>query len=414
MSMLVILLAPRSREAAAAPVSAGLSHVWSADGVAIGVAGRCEASEMPKADMVVAVLSALDVAWHRVSLPRAPDARLRQALSGVLEEQLLEDPDQVHLALAPLSRAGEQTWVAAMHKPWLSQQLATLAAAGVVVDQVVCAYAPASAAGGQAQGHFFTGADAERGSADDLWLAWGDAQGALCLRITGSLAREWLPQWAAQQPRWSATPGAAAQAERWLDAAVNVQSDGEHALAAARSGWNLRQFDLRLHSRGLRALRDAGRHLLGPAWRPLRWGVAALLGLQLLGLNAWAWQLQRAVDAKRGAISELLRSSHPKVRSVLDAPLQMQRETDQLRSAAGRAGDDDFETLLALAAAAWPEGRPPVEQLRFEPGRLYLPASGWAPEQLQQLRSRIEQAGGQLASDDAQLTLSRSAQKAVP
>ena len=75
-------------------------------------------------------------------------------------------------------------------------------------------------------------------------------------------------------------------------------------------------------------------------------------------------------------MTELLRSSHPQVRSILDAPVQMQRETELLRAASGRAGAEDFETLLALAAVAWPDGQPPVQQVRFEAGRLMI-AAAW-------------------------------------
>jgi general secretion pathway protein L len=309
----------------------------------------------------------------------------------------------VHLALQPGARAGGAAWVAATHRRWLGDRLAALDAAGVVVDRVV----PDAVPGVPARGHFVTGAEVGQGSTEDLWISWSDANGALCVRAGGGLARALLPGWLAQEPTWTAAPAAAAPAERWLGEPVQVQSEAEHALAAARSGWNLRQFDLALHPRGWRALRDFGRHALGPAWRPVRWGVAALVLVHLVGLNAWAWQQQRQLDARRAAMTELLRKSHPQVRAVLDAPAQMQRETEVLRAAAGRAGDADFETLLSIAAAAWPEGGPPVEQLRFETGRLMLPAAGWAPEQVQAFRARVEQSGGELSTADGQLVISR-------
>ena len=48
----------------------------------------------------------------------------------MLEEQLLADDEHTHLALAPQWAAGQDTWVAALPKPWLQAQLASLAAAG--------------------------------------------------------------------------------------------------------------------------------------------------------------------------------------------------------------------------------------------------------------------------------------------
>ena len=82
----------------------------------------------------------------------------------------------------------------------------------------------------------------------------------------------------------------------------------------------------------------------------MRWGAAALALVQVLGLNTWAFQQQRAVESKRAAMTELLRSAHPGVRAVLDPAAQMRRETERLRTAAGRAGDSDLEVLLGAAA----------------------------------------------------------------
>jgi general secretion pathway protein L len=96
------------------------------------------------------------------------------------------------------------------------------------------------------------------------------------------------------------------------------------------------------------------------------------------------------------------------VRVVLDAPVQMQRETDVLRAAAGRPGESDLEAMLSAAALAWPEGRPPVETLRFEPGRLTVSASGWTEEQIEQFRRELRPGGWDVESAEGRLTLSRA------
>lgn len=432
MTLLVILLAARPHAgalsgAATAPASGARSdldgaggpprataewtYVQSPDGIAQGASGRAPAAALPKADNVVAVLPATDLAWHRIALPKAPPARLRQALAGVLEERLIDEPDDTHLALAQSARAGEPTWVAATHRRWLADQLAALEAVGVVVDRVVPVYAP----GERAEGHFFTGNRADDGPAEsNLWLSWADAEQAFCLGTAGGLAHTLIGSERAAATHWSATPAAAAGAERWLGQPVAVRSDAEQWLAAARSPWNLRQFDLAARARGLRALRTLGRQVIGPDWRPVRWGLVALLLLQLAGVNLWAWHLNRGIVERRAAIEAVLRGAHPQVRAVLDAPLQMQRETDVLRAVAGRAGDDDLETLLGMTAAAWPEGRAPVERLRFEPGRLVLSAAGWDPAQTQQLRSRLQAVGGQLQASETEFTIARAIAKASP
>jgi general secretion pathway protein L len=93
---------------------------------------------------------------------------------------------------------------------------------------------------------------------------------------------------------------------------------------------------------------------------------------------------------------------------VLDAPLQMQRETDALRAVAGRAGDADFEPLLEAAAVAWPPQRGAVDTLRFEPGRLTLAASGWTPDETQQFTQRLRSEGWRIDASGGSITLSRA------
>ena len=418
MALLVILLPPPPRaDAVALAEPAPLAWLLSPDGLTLTRQGESAPALCPKADSVVVVLPAISVAWHHPSAPRAPANRLRAALGGVLEEQLLADDEQVHLALAPGVQPGAPVWVAALHKPWLLAHLAALAAAGLVVDRLVPALAPVlrpagaalAASDNTASGHFFSAAAADGAAgADADWLALSDADGALCLPLSGALARTLQARWSARGAVFSATPAAAAAAEHWLSAPVAVRSAAELALAAVRSPWNLLQFDLAPQHRSSLALGKLGRQLLSPAWAQARWGLAALLVLQLLGLNVTAWQQQHALTEKRSAMDALLRSSHPQVRAVLDAPLQMQRETAALRLAAGVPGDEDFEPLLAAAAAAWPDGLPPPTQLSFETGRLSLPAASLPPPQTEQLRSRLQPGGWALDNSEDRLVIYRA------
>ena len=433
MALLVILL-PAPLPAPAAPLAAPavppaepapLAWLLSPDGLAIGRLGHSPPAGCPKADTVVAVLPAGSVAWHRPVLPRSPANRQRAALGGVLEDQLLADEAAVHLALAPRCTPGMPCWVAAVSKPWLQSQLAALAAAGLVVDRLVPVLAPLLLAQGQtADGqptdgpgaepvaHFFNADEATGPEA--TWLALRDADSALCLPLAGGLARSLQARWSARGAAFSATPAAAVAAEHWLGAPVAVRSSAEVALAAARSPWNLLQFDLAPQHRSSLALGKLGRQLRSPAWAQARWGLLALVVLQLVGLNVMAWQQQRALTDKKAGLDALLRSTHPQVRAVLDAPLQMQRETAALRVAAGVPGPDDFEPMLAATAAAWPDGQPPAAQLRFEPGRLSLAASGWPAPQIAQLRSRLMASGWAVDNADGRLVIQRGNAKSAP
>ena len=145
-----------------------------------------------------------------------------------------------------------------------------------------------------------------------------------------------------------------------------------------------------------------------PGWRPVRWGLVALVAAQVLGLNLWAWHQQRQIEGRRLAINELLRTTHPQVRAILDAPVQMQRETDALRSAAGRPGEADLEAALGAIAAVWPAGQPPLQNLRFENSRLSFAASGWPETQVAAMRAQLATSGWELSVTNGVLSLSRA------
>lgn len=411
MALLVIQPAPRDRLRARSPAgstdpdaSTGrgeVAYVLSADGEAVSSQGQCAAALLPRADSVVLVLADSDVSWHRITLPKAPAAKLRAALSGVLEEVLLDDADRLHLALAPEAVAGQPTWVAAVDRSWLEAELAALEKSHVFVDRIV----PSSWPDDPPRGHFTQAAGAD---GDMLTLAWSNLDGVAALRLQGSFARNLLPQSLPEGTRLTATPAAAAAAEAWLDGPVAVMSNAERALLATHSGWNLRQFGLARRSKGFRALRDTLRGLQGPAWRPLRYGLAALVAVQLVGLNAWAWHLRSALADRKTAEVALLQSTFPQVRAVLDAPLQMRREVALLRAAAGKPDETDLEPLLQAAAAVWPAELSTVESVRFEPGRLTLSASSWNAAQIEQFRAQLRPQGLQVESANGRLVLSRA------
>ena len=427
MSVLVIEISPRTRLSArddgrSAPTSpeaeaaAGSADEWvyvhSPDGLALGRSGRAAAALMPKADTVVAVLSEADVSWFHINLPRAGASRMRAALNGVLEEALLDEPEAAHIAVSPQGATAGLTWVAVAHRPWLMATLAALEENGQTVDRVVPALEPAASPAHAPTGHFWLDRSAIEGDAPPM-LALANAQGVACVRLGGSLGKAMLADGASTTatPRCTATPAAAAAAEHWLGAPVVVQSDAERLLRAARSRWNLRQFELVARRRGTKALRDVARRFLSPQWRPVRLGIVALALAQIIGINAWAWQMNTAITSKRLAMVELLRNTHPRVRDVLDAPLQMERETVLLRAAAGRPGDADLEVLLAATASAWPEGLPPVQTLRFEAGKLTVAAPGFAATQLTPLRERLLAAGFDAEFAEGRVTVARAVVK---
>jgi len=415
MSTLVVQIPPRSRLrsslGAAAPEASGLAtdyvYVSSPDGLALEAQGHCAASLLPKATTVIAVLGDADVSWHRITLPKAPAARLRAALGGVLEDALLEEDDDVHLALAPAATPGQPTWVAAVSRRWLRAELAALEKADVFVDRVV----PMAWPDDPPIGHFAETEVDPGSTAHGIALHWAHADGVASVRLQGGLARALVPSPAPAETRWSATPGAVAAAEQWLGSPVRVMAPGQRLLQAARSLWNLRQFDLARRTRGGRALRDSARKFFSPAWRPVRFGIVGLVVAQIVGLNLWAWHQRSEIEAKQLAMQTLVKTTYPNVSAQdvqRDADAVMQRETQALRTLAGKPGDADLEPMLQAAASAWPADRPPVETMRFEPGRLTLTAPGWSDAQIAQFRGLLRTSGWAVESTEGRLILSRA------
>jgi general secretion pathway protein L len=383
------------------------AYVTSTDGIAFEAQGAAAAALLPRRTQVIAVVREADISWHRITLPKAPAARLRAALVGVLEEALLDDTGAVHLALAPLAAAGQPTWVAALDRAWLQEELATLQRSGVFVDRVV----PMAWPDDPATGHFNTAPAADGNTPADVMLTWSSVDGVCTMRLDGGLARALLPSPAPPATRWTAAPAAAAMAERWLGVPVAVMADEQRLLQAGRSLWNLRQFELARRTRGARALGDWIREAMSPAWRPVRIGIAVLAAAQVIGLNFWAWHQRSAVETRRSTVQALVKSAYPR---VSDADLQrnagavMLRETQALRTLAGKPGDDDLEPMLQAAAMAWPAQRSPVENLRFEPGKLTLAANGWSDTQIEQFRSVLRQSGLQVEASEGRVVVTRA------
>ena len=295
-----------------------------------------------------------------------------------------------------------------MSRRWLRAELAALEKADVFVDRVV----PMAWPDEPPIGHFAeTQVDPNGGPALGIALHWAHADGVATVRLQGGLARTLVPQPAPPDTRWSATPGAVAAAEQWLGGPVRVMPPGQRLLQAARSLWNLRQFDLARRTRGGRALRDSARRFFSPEWRPVRYGLVGLVLAQIFGLNLWAWHQRSEIEARQVAMQNLVKTAYPNANPQdiqRNADAVMQREAQTLRTLAGKPGDTDFEPMLQAAASAWPANRPPVETVKFEPGKLTLSAVGWTDDQVAQFRSLLRPNGWAVESSEGRLILSRA------
>ena len=123
---------------------------------------------------------------------------------------------------------------------------------------------------------------------------------------------------------------------------------------AAASNRNLAQFEL-MASKSGRAFKQFAvqwqKLLHAPQWRPLRWGLVALLLTHAIALNAVAYRQKTLIAQKRTEIENVFVHTFPDVPVVVDAPVQMRRELGVLAQSRGASETDPARLLTAIAGA---------------------------------------------------------------
>ncbi|MDR2153565.1 MAG: general secretion pathway protein GspL [Burkholderiaceae bacterium] len=423
MSLLLLTLPP------GAP--GGYEYATSVDGRSVARYGHADAALLPPAGRgveVVAVVPAALLSWQRVRLPRGigpGSPRLRAVLAGLLEDRLLDAPEQLHFALDPDAAADGPAWVAVCDKTWLAAHLHALDAAERPVGRIVPELYPR------------TGVLRliVTGQPERPWvLMSGDGvpDGAQALPLTpGALAllhdSQATPDDGIRKPPRSpashgapppegaagddgpaiellAEPAVAAQAEQIFNRRVVLCPPAERLLMAGRSPWDLAQLDL-ARTGAARAARRAAAlwrdFLYAPLWRPARWGLALLLLAHLIGLNVWAWRTQQELAARRAQIVATLTKTFPQVKTVIDAPAQMAREIATLRQSTGAASARDLEPMLGALGQYAPEVAPAAASgaVEFAAGELRVKGVQLPASALAEANQRLRPQGYQLQTD---------------
>ncbi len=375
----------------------GWRFLVSLDGTQVESEGVAALAAMPQADVVVAVVAPPAVSWHSVHIPPVASSRLRATLDGLLEDRLLDDPATCALALAPASATDGSRTVAVFERQWLTQNLQLLEDQGRMVARVVPLFWPAGESGVPRLLLTGTPDDPQCVLVDRLAVLQGTpASMAHCCAATGLAS-----------PALYSEPGMAATAGELWEAPATVVDAAQHLLASATSGWELAQFDLAISRRGrlLRRWGGWGRDFwAATAWRPARWGVLVLLLANLLGWNAWAWQLDNTVRAKREQVRTVFSQAFPKVKTIVDAPLQMERELATLRRASGGLAANDLEAMLSALAQVLPAGQA-ATSIDYSGGELVVGGLGLSPAAVAEFTTRLAGAGYTAKADGNQIRI---------
>ena len=310
--------------------------------------GTASAALLPtdrgRANEVVLVLPAYSVAWYPVQLPAAvaktvlatrPDpVRVRSILAGILEDQLLDDPAQLHFAVFPgevggrpeATDTGVPVWVAVCAAAPIRAAFKALEAADRPVSRLVVDSVPQ------------TGPDA-------LLIVTGTpgAAGLILANQRGVCELPLQPDsvaWVQAQGTFylMAEPAVLELAEHAFDRRAELQTAAERILQSAFSDCNLAQGEFSPSQRGRLARRFAmgwQAFLRLAAWRPVRWALVALVAIQVVGLNALAWQKRNAIQQRQDAVRNVLTETFADIALVVDAPVQMRRALDALARTRG-------------------------------------------------------------------------------
>jgi len=291
----------------------------------------------------------------RTVLPTRSRAKVEQALPYALEEQLLDDPANLHFAwrreddgsvfVAVTARERLRSWMAALTSAGLKP--ATLCPATLAVPWSPGCWSAA-----------FVG--------DELLVRTGPVSGFTCAATHNEppamlVANLKEVQQGTQVPEYLIVfqPPTDFRAEAWnstLKVPVRVEprsfwqvpGDSEPAL-------NLLQ--------GAFAPKGELNKQLRP-WIP----AAVMLALALVGTIVFDgiewWRLHGAHSENVSEMNALLMSAFPETKTILDPVQQMQRSMEGLQSRAGMR-PQDMLPLLTRTARAWQTGRPRLRTLRY-------------------------------------------------
>ncbi|HWU97064.1 MAG TPA: type II secretion system protein GspL [Oxalicibacterium sp.] len=323
------------------------------------------AATMADADRVVLLLAAADVTLLAIRIPPLSPARLKRALPNLVEEHLLDDPE--NCVIVPGTASGDLLTVAVM----LRDRLQSLADICLAMGARKLQAWPLQSCLSQhdramAVLHEYTN---ESGSdSQGVLLELGlhlPGQSSLGLSLhaadAADAAQQAISTLRLLQPTGPVTLLVPPQhAPFWIqiaDADMDVQTDDWKRWIAANSS-----ADRATPPHGInmmRALAISHSRFDLRAWRlPLQLAAAVLL-INTIALNADWWRMHREAETLKAGMLQTYRSRFPNERVILDPLLQMQQKIAIARRASGEPAPDDFLALSASLASAW-NGLPPT------------------------------------------------------
>jgi general secretion pathway protein L len=294
---------------------------------------------------VMLLLAAADVTMLHVKTPPLSAARLKAALPSLVEEQVLGDPAECVLSVAPAQSADGMRSVAVVQRSYLEALVRSMLALGA---RSVAAL-PAQLCLPLLPGHVSAAiGHSEIVLRDGLYHGLG-----LAMASTPETALQTVRALAGDAPLTLYVPATELGEYQALAAeagpAITLEVDGwAHWIAGSKTT----TLDL------VPALGAAGARATDwQRWRwPLRLALLALV-VNLAGLNIQWLRMQREADATRLAMLQTFKAAYPKETVIQDPVAQMRMNIARARAGSGQVGPDEF-TYLAAAFGEATRGLP--------------------------------------------------------
>lgn len=304
------------------------------------------------------------LSWHRITVPPNSHRQLRAIAASLLEDELLQAPDQLHLSFDShahaVARKGGEISVAVCEQQRLQAVWQDLANQGCLPERIVPELWPCSDG---VQLHWLQ-------TPSQAMRVWSHALGLMAL--PEQLPFE--PQELTSRPlsdlkRLTAEPALVPQAQAWQarlarTVKVEVQDLNARLLSAAQSPWNLAQGKFEAQHPWVHALRSRWQWLRHDAQaKAHRWAWVSLVGVHVLGWGLSQWQHLVSVSHLQERIDRSFARALPNT-PQLDAPAQLAQALRRLEQMHGVASPHDLPALLSAWAQAMPQH--PLTQWRYQ------------------------------------------------
>jgi general secretion pathway protein L len=352
-----------------------------------GVAALSEMGELVKqAQRVVLIVAAPDVTLLRVKVPPLSGARLKAALPNMVEDQLMSDPAECAVVAGELHE-GLRT-VGVVQRSWLeilSKTLLSLGARRIAAlpAQLCLAH----------QTDAVTAAVAEHGADIDVTVRLAEQQGiglSILADQPESAAFEVIQSLNAVVPQAQVVLHVPQSRLRDYQDCLHLVPALEQRITLQADNWahwvsgaSLVAMDL---MSGLGGAGGAPRL----EWQRWRWPAAlaaALLLVNILGLNVDWLRMQREAEALRASMVQNYRAAFPQDTVIVDPLIQARQKRSASQNASGALANDDFLALTAALAEAWSavgQGPAPIAGLDYRERTLTVrmkPGAGFGPDQ---------------------------------